>query len=132
MSIFWLGGKPDQPPFPETELSAEMFKDRYFKPGVIHGGEDYLIRVYLNDSHAECPEYDDHNQFEVEYISRDLIKEAALLDPTLGEGFDETIFEGLESFGVPSTHGDFAALVEDWPKAVQMSNQDLLAWANSI
>ncbi len=44
MSIFWIGG-PEGVIVPMDQINATE-EDRYFLPGVIHGGEDYLIQVY--------------------------------------------------------------------------------------
>lgn len=130
MSFFCIVGGKASTPFPESELVKEMLEDRYFKPGIIHGGKDYLIRVYLNDSHAETS--DDHNQFEVDYITADLILAAADEDPTLGEKFNNIINDQLENFCVTSMDKDFCVLANEWHKAVSMTNEDLLAWAKSV
>ena len=81
MSIFCLGGTEEI--VPEDELLLEMCTDRYFKPGVIHGG-DYLIRVFMHD-----------DVFEVEYITKDLIEKAWEQDPGCGERFEEVIDEDI-------------------------------------
>lgn len=126
MSTFWIGG-PKRIVMPE-ELKAEMFEDRYFLPGAIHGGEDYLIRVYLNDAH--CDSENDASQFEVEYIGRELIREAYAKDSSLGDEFNSYICSYMESFGCRNDgSGDFASLVEAWPEAVSMSDSDIVAWA---
>ena len=127
MSIFLLQGGRTQEPFPEDKLSPEMWEDRFFKPGIIHGA-NHLTRVYLNDAHGEIPGID-HNQFEVEFIWPETILEAAEKDPTLADGFWEYIAEELESFGVDSMHNDFAVLAHEWHNAVPMNAQELYSWA---
>ena len=131
MSIFWLGND-ESVKVPPEKLLPEMWEDRYFLPGTIHGGEDYVIRVYLNDAHSESPEYNDHDQFEVEYISRDLILEAYKEDPTCGDIFNEILAEGLESFAVPNDgKHDFGAIFDSWNESIPFTmNKELVLWAN--
>jgi len=127
MSIFWLGG-PERI-VADRELRPEMFEDRFFLPGLIHGDEDTLIRVYLNDVWNEG----DPDQFVVELLSRTLILEAHKLDPSHGQIFSEKLVEEAENFAcLNDGTGDFATLVEVWPKAVVMSNQDMVDWANDV
>ena len=124
MSIFWLGGKNEI--IPPEQIKQEMFEDRIFLPGVIHGGEDYLIRVYLNDI---CNE-NDTEEFIVEYLTKDLIRKAHQEDPTHGDLFYATLLSEAENFACYNDgSGDFASLIEDWPKSVIMSNSDLVNWA---
>lgn len=124
MSIFWLGG-PKRIVTPD-ELKKEMFEDRFFKPGIIHGGEDYLIRVYINDATSE----NEPDEFVVDYLTKDLITKAHTADPMHTEFFEEIINTEAENFGCYNDGtGDFAALVEEWPKAVPMTNDELVSWA---
>lgn len=133
MSTFYLGNPNPRIVSPE-DLLPEMYEDRYFLPGVIHGGEDYLIRAYLNDSHAESgvysdEEFTDHAQFEVDYITKDLIMEAKEIDPDLGDEFYQHLF-GAECFGCANDgKSDFSALIDAWPKAMYLSHSELVDWA---
>lgn len=129
MSFFCLVGGSAKEPYPEDKLKEEMWEDRYFKPGIIHGGEDYMIRVYLNDSHSESG--DDHNQFEVEYIGADLILEAANADPSFGDVFNQMLCQELENFCVPSTEIDFYELCKAWDESIPMTNNELVSWAQN-
>ena len=129
MSLFWLGGKPEK--VSPDRLLPEMFEDRYFLPDTIHGDSDYVIRVYLNDAHSESPEYKDHDQFEAEYIDRDLILKAYRNDPTCGTVFSDILAEGLESFGIPNDGGhDFNEIFNTWNESVPLTNRELVAWAD--
>lgn len=124
MSIFWIGG-PNKI-VPEEKIIKEMFEDRFFLPGIIHGGEDYLIRVYLNDVGYE----DEPDEFIVEYLTRDLISRAHKADPSHSQIFNEILLEEVENFTCRNDgSGEFAALVEVWPKAISMTNDDLVRWA---
>lgn len=125
MSIFHIGGPKRI--VPKDEIKQEMYEDRYFLPGDIHGG-DYLIRIYLNDAVAE----DDPDEFITEYITAELIKEAYAKDPEGGDVFNSVTYEGAENFACYNDgSGDFASLIEEWPHAIVMSNSDLVDWANS-
>ena len=124
MSIFWLGG--EEKIVPDEEIKKEMYEDRIFVPGIIHGGDDYLIRVYLNDV---CNE-GDPDEFIVEYLTRDLILEAHEEDPDHADVFYSRLLEGAENFACYNDgSGDFATLIEVWPKSIKMSNSDLVDWA---
>lgn len=126
MSSFCIGGDPHI--VPESSIRKEMFEDRYFLPGVIHGGEDYLINIYLNDAKSGAP--DDPESFEVNYFSKDLIFKAKNEDPSLGDDFYQILLTECESFGCSNDGtGDFASLIEEWPNSISMSNSDLVAWA---
>lgn len=127
MSIFYLGGKNEKVP-PEA-IMPEMFEDRYFLPGVIHGGEDYLIRVYMNDAHLEDETSADNHQFEVDYITKDLITEARTIDPSLDWEFYQHL-SSAESFGCCNDEsGDFVSLIEAWPQSIYMTHSELVKWA---
>ena len=124
MSIFWLGGP--QVIVPDDQIRPEMYEDMYFLPGVIHGGKDYLIRVYLNDV---C-EKGEPEEFTVEYITKELILKAYEEDPSLEGTFYQTLACEAEQFGCYNdASGDFAALIEAWPKAVYLPKSQLVAWA---
>lgn len=121
MSIFNLGGTPEM--VPEEKLTKDMESDRYFLPGVIHGGEDYVINVYLNTD-------SDPVSFEVSYFTKDLIKEAFEKHPKCGFDFFQHLLSESESFGCYNGTGDFAELVKAWPKATYMTHTELVKWAN--
>lgn len=124
MSIFWLNS--GNTPVSGDSLFPEMHEDRYFLPGIIHGGTDYLIRVYLVDNGC-LPE-----QFDVSFISRDLILSAKGHDPSLGESFGCQLDECCINYGCYNEGdqcGDFRTLVANWPKSVEMSPEDLVGWA---
>ena len=124
MSIFWLGG-PEKI-VSEEKIKREMYEERIFLPGIIHGGENYLIRVYLNDVGYEG----DPDEFIVEYLTRDLILKAHEADPSHTSIFNEIIIDEAENFVCSNDgSGEFAALVDVWPKAVQLSNDDIVCWA---
>lgn len=124
MSIFWLGGSKRI--VPAKEILPAMYQDRYFLPGVIHGGEDYVINVYLNDA----KETGEPEQFEVNYFTKDLIMKAHEEDPTHGEAFLETLLTECESFACDNDGDEsFAGIIEAWPESISMSNSDLVSWA---
>lgn len=128
MSIFWIGNEYEM--VPPDRLLPEMWEDRYFLPGILHGDDDYVIRVYLNDAHGENPACNDHDQFEAEYIDRDLILKAAKEDPSYGDIFNEVIAEGLESFGIPNDGDhDFNEIFKAWDESVPLTNEELVYWA---
>lgn len=127
MSIFWLGGEPIK--ISPKAIVPDMFEDRYFLPGIIHGG-DYLIRVYLNDSHCEDETSHDHDQFEVDYITKELILKAASVDPELGQDFYDTLFEA-KNFCCRNDgmSGEFAEIIRSWPESIYMTHSELVNWA---
>lgn len=127
MSIFWLGGKEEI--FPSEELEPMRGRIRYFRPGIIHGCEEHLIRVSLNEDRGEgYPE-----EFEVEYLWRDDILAAANEDPTLTDKFWDYLQEHAENFGAENDGtGDFYSLCEEWPKSVAMTAQELVRWAKKL
>ena len=127
MSIFYLGGRNEKVP-PEAIL-PEMFEDRYFLPGVIHGGEDYLIRVYLNDAHCEDETSADNHQFEVDYITKDLITEARTIDPSLDWEFYQHLTSAENFCCCNDESGDFVSIIEAWPKSIYMTRSELVKWA---
>ena len=119
--MLWLGGPKKV--VPSQDMCSEMYEDRIFLPGVIHGG-DYLVWVYLNDA---C---EDGDEFIVAYLTKELILEAHKEDPEDDELFYEYLLEGAETFSCRNDgSGDFAAIVEAWPETVEMSNEDLVDWA---
>ena len=127
MSIFSIGGRPEK--VPQDAILEDMMQDRYFLPGTIHGGEDYLVRVYLNDAHSEDSESSDHDQFEIDYITRDLITQAQEEDHSLGDEFYQILFRA-ENFCCPNDgESDFASIIEAWPESVYMTHSELVKWA---
>lgn len=124
MSIFWLGGP--NVIIPDTEITREMYDDRYFMPGIIHGNEDTIIRVYLNDAVGE----NDPDEFIVEYLTKDLVNKAHTADPTHQEFFEEILSAEAENFACYNDgSGDFASLWAEWPKAATMTSDELAKWA---
>lgn len=109
---------------PPEKLEKEMYTNRYFTPGIIHGGDNFLIRVHLNNNGTG-----QSDQFIVEYISKDLIIRADREDPSHQKKFDKIIEEGLVSFASTNGTGEFLSLFEMWPEAVKMNRCDLVAWA---
>lgn len=126
MSIFWLGSELRK--INPKELRPEMYEDRYFADGIIHGSEDYLVRVYLNDSHSETE--NDVDQFEVESISQSLVLKAHKVDPSHGEAFYDYIIENCVSFGCPNDgKSDFSEIFDVWEQSSIVSNDELYLWA---
>ena len=124
MSIFWLDGPKEV--VSDAKIKKEMFEDRIFLPGIIHGGKDYLIRVYINDVGYE----DEPDEFIAEYLTKDLILKAHVEDPSHESIFNEILVEEAENFACHNDgSGEFATLVEAWPEAIVMSNDDLVNWA---
>ena len=124
--MFWIGGEGKV--VERGELNPEMYQDRYFLPGIIHGCKSYLINIYLNDS-RDCEEEAD--QFEVNYFTKDLIKRAHKLDPFNGDDFTQVLLTECETFACENNgQSGFAELVDAWPKSIMMSNSDLVDWAN--
>ena len=124
MSIFWLGGPKEV--VPQDRITKEMYEDRYFLPGVIHGGNDYVIRVYLNDVGYEG----DPDEFVIEYLTRDLVLKADKEDPSHDRIFNEILTCECENFVCYNDgSGDFATLIVVWDRSVVLSNADLVKWA---
>ena len=124
MSIFWLGGP--NVVIPDNEIKHEMYEDRYFKPGIIHGDEDTIIRVYLNDAVGE----NDPDEFIAEYLTKELIHKAHTADPMHQELFGEILAAKAENFACYNdASGDFATLWAEWPKAAALTNDELAKWA---
>ena len=90
----------------EEEHLPDMFKDRFFMPGILHGNEDMLYGVYLNDAKQGTEE--DPDTFELAMITRDAILEAAKAPE--GE-FRQLIFTRSECFGVATTAAVSSALL---------------------
>lgn len=123
MSIFYLGGAPVM--VPREAILPEMYEDRIFLPGTIHGG-DYLIRVYLNDSVGD----DEPEEMIIEYLTREDILESLRRDPNTDDKFYEELLSRAESFACYNTASDdFATVIQNWPSAVKMSNSELVSWA---
>lgn len=124
MSIFWLGGP--NVVIPDNEIKREMYEDRYFKPGIIHGDEDTIIRVYLNDAVGE----NDPDEFIVEHFTKELIQKAHTADPMHQDLFGEILATEAENFACYNdASGDFATLWAEWPKAAALTNDELAKWA---
>ena len=121
MSIFWLGGKEER--IPHKKLKPEMYEDRIFHPGIIHGG-DYLIRVYLNDASED-------DMFAVDYLTRELILQAHKEDPSDGEAFNDIINCRAENFSCENGSGEFNEIFSHWDQTIPMTNSQLVLWAMS-
>ena len=110
---------------PKEKLLPEMHEDRFFLPGIIHSGKDYLINVYLHDN-----EEDEPDQFEVNYFTKGLILKAAQHDPSLGDNFWQYLICECETFECENdASGEFAALIEKWPDSIYMTHSELAEWA---
>lgn len=109
------------------ELLPEMFEDRFFKPGVIHGNEDMLYGVYLNDAKAGTE--DDPDTFELAMITRETILEAAKAPK--GE-LKSIIWSESESFGCRNDgSSEFCTIVDEWEKSSEMTDDELIRWAKT-
>lgn len=109
----------------EEELLPEMFEDRFFLPGIIHGNEDMLYGVYLNDAKEGTAE--DPDTFELVMITRETILEAAKAPK--GE-FRQLIFAESESFGCCNDgSSEFSTIVDEWVKSSAMIDEQLICWA---
>lgn len=109
----------------EEELLPDMFKDRFFMPGILHGNEDMLYGVYLNDAKQGTEE--DPDTFELAMITRDTILEAAKAPE--GE-FRQLIFTRSECFGCCNDgSSEFSAIVDEWEKSSAMTDAELICWA---
>lgn len=129
MSTFWLGGTPRKVPI--EELSQEMYEDRFFMPGIIHGNEDVLICVCLNDSKSGIG--DDVDCFDVSYLTKSLILDAERRDPNRGDEFYDYLMSECENFGVYNDGGcDFPELVDAWKEGRRMTNYEICYWAKGF
>lgn len=129
MSVFWIGG-PEGIIVPMDQINATE-EDRYFLPGVIHGGEDYLIQVYEwnNDGTPEGERIGARYLYASDIL--DWAKEATMDDGSLNKDiFSECINEESEEFVVENDGtGDFVTLNEDWDKALPLSYEEVISWA---
>lgn len=129
MSIFWLGG-PQGVIVPIKDIKATE-EDRYFMPGIIHGGESYIIQVY---GWSTGPRPEDE-RIAARYLFIDDIlawaKEssdsAGILDHDV---FEELINEKSEEFVVENDgSGEFVTLNNTWHQAIVLSYEEIVSWA---
>lgn len=129
MSIFCVGG-PEGVILPFDEMNTTE-EDRYFLPGVIHGGENYLIQVYAwnNDGTPEGERIGARYLYAQDII--DWAKESTMDDGSLDKDvFSECINEESEEFVVENDgSGDFVSLNEEWNKALPLSYEEVVSWA---
>ena len=129
MSIFWLGGAKRF--VREEEILPFIYEERFFLPGVIHGGKDYVVNVYLY--WAEQGENEGCWAVEVNYYTTALILKAHKADPTHTDYFSDILSSECERFVVENDGtGDFAELTEAWSQSVRMDNDALVKWALEV
>lgn len=131
MSIFSIG-TPNGRVLNEKEIVSCTEEDMYFVPGVIHGGEDYLIQAH-GYSVGERPE--DH-RIELKYLFDHQIEEwkakATRDDGSLEESiFEECILTEAETFIVDNDGAttDFEELNNCWDFANNWNYTDVISWA---
>ena len=130
MAIFWLGG-PEGTIVQDSESNISPDEDRYFLPGIIHGGDDYVIEAnaYNNDGGAE------NEKIHIRYLyATDILEwaKASLTDKgTLNEElFDECLCETRNQFIVDNDgSGEYFSLNEVWDQSIPMSHSELILWA---
>lgn len=130
MSIFCVGGPKDIiVPLCDINTTEE---DRYFLPGTIHGGEDYIIQVYGYNVGDGSPEGE---RIEAKYLyavallawAKEATKEDGSLDMDM---FEELLCENSEGFIIDNDgSGDFFTLNNLWDEARAWSYQDIISWA---
>lgn len=129
MSIFSIGG-PSGIIVAESDLKMTE-DDRYFMPGIIHGGEDYIIQAYYW-SNNEGPAGD---RIGARYLSAteilDWAKEASAASGALDKSkFTNLINERSEEFIILNDGtGDFVTLNEWWAQALPLSHEEVISWA---
>lgn len=130
MSIFSIGGH--QGIIVEAaDLKPIEDDDRYFMPGIIHGGEDYIIQAYYW-SNDEGPAGD---RIGARYLYAsdilDWANEASTVSGSLDEErFTELINAKSEEFVVLNNGtGDFVSLNDCWAQARPLSYQEIISWA---
>lgn len=128
MSVFWLGN-PTGEIVPKNEVKVTCDETRYFKPGILHGGEDYLLRVYWY-----YQEEDEYPVAEVQYLWKDEIRQFAKDAETNGNIdvslFEEEVSECCENFIVRNDGtAEFSILNDNWNKSIPMEIGELLEWA---
>lgn len=128
MSIFCLGTPPGRV-IPVSEYNITMDEDRYFLPGIIHGGK-YLIQVYAYSGDA-------YDKIEASYLTPDNIirakKEATDVDGSFNpDRFTDALNEIVENFLCENKPNDpcFAVLNEQWANSKTMSPKEIIEWAN--
>lgn len=131
MSIFWIGG-PEGIILPLEKMNTTE-EDRYFLPGVIHGGENYMIQVYAwnNDGTPEGERIGAKYLFVEDIL--EWAKEATMEDGSFNSDiFEECINEGAEEFVIENDGtGDFVSLNEKWGEAKSWDYARVISWAES-
>lgn len=98
-------------------ITNEMYSEHFFMPNIIHGSEDIIASVCLNDE----------DNWIIEYISKDSIIKAK--DETM-EDFYEALDEEAGVFIVENGTDYFKEMCELWTVyAEPMSKEDLVSWA---
>ena len=131
MSIFDLNGPKKIVANEEIQITEE---NRYFFPGIIHGGEKYVIQAYGWDV-GDRPE---DKRVEVKYLyAEDIVelakrytwKEGYLNEERFKEGF-KVLEEEAESFLVENDgKGGYYTLNQMWEKAEPEDYEKLTKWA---
>lgn len=127
MSIFCIGTAPGRV-IPVSEYNIIMEEDRFFLPGIIHGGE-YLIQAYAYSGET-C------DKIEVSYLTPyDIISaqnEATAADDTFNpDKFTDILNETAENFICENTPDDpcFAELNSQWANSKTMTPDEIIEWA---
>lgn len=129
MSIFCVGG-PEGIIVPTAQINTAE-EDRYFLPGIIHGGEDYIIQVWGWNAGSD----EQGERIGAKYLFAtdilDWAKEATGENGCLNEEiFAELINERAEEFVVENDGtGDFVTLNSVWDKALPWNYAEVIAWA---
>lgn len=129
MSIFWVGG-PEGIIVPTADINTTE-EERYFPPGIIHGGGDYIIQVYGWNAGSGPKD----ERIGVRYLfARDVLEWSAEAAKPTGsfdkEMFEELINEKSEEFVVDNDgSGDFFTLNSLWDKAFPWSFPEVISWA---
>lgn len=132
MSNFCLGGG-EGPVVSSDRLASEMWGvEKYFVPGIIHGTEDRILRVSLNEGAGYT------ENFLVEYLGKSTILEATTIDgDACGniahvplDDFEELLCQNAQAFCVDNNGNlDFERLVEAWKYGTTLSVAELISWA---
>lgn len=129
MSIFCVGG-PEGIIVSNDELRTTE-EDRYFLPGIIHGGESYIVQVWGWNNEG-TPEGE---RIGVKYLfASDILtwaERATSSDGTFSsEIFEDFLNENAEEFVVMNDGtGDFVTLNEEWNQALSWDYKDVISWA---
>lgn len=129
MSIFCLGTPPGRV-IPVSEYNLSMDEDRFFLPGVIHGG-NYLIHIFAYGG-GDCDKID------ASYVTAaDILKAQKAATALDGTFFDDIFIDMLdelsEHFICDNLPDDpcFATLNAQWGNSRTMTSEELIEWANA-